>query len=70
MDISPWLWLIPAVSFAVLETIAIINRREGDTLSEVLRLLAGVNPRRPWLPLGVAAILAFCAWLPIHLIHG
>lgn len=70
MDISPWLWLIPAGSFAVLETIAIHNRQQGDTLSEVLRFLAGINPRRPWRPIGIAAIVAFCTWLPIHLIHG
>src|SRR2546426_677788 len=70
MDISPWLWLIPVGSFATLETLAILNRHQGDTFSEVLRRLTGINPRRPWRPLGVAAIVAFCTWLPAHLIHG
>lgn len=70
MGISPWLWLIPAGSFAVLEAIAIRNRARGDTLSEVLRRLAGINPVRPWRPLGIAVIVALCTWLPAHLING
>jgi hypothetical protein len=70
MEISAWWWLIPIGSFAVLEAIAIRNKVRGDTLSELLRRLAGINPVRPWRPLGVAAIAAFCAWLAHHLIGG
>lgn len=48
MDFPLWLWAIPAGSFAVLEAIAIRNRRQGDTASQLLRWLAGIKPVRPW----------------------
>ncbi|MFE6362986.1 hypothetical protein ACFVP3_23680 [Streptomyces sp. NPDC057806] len=70
MDFPLWLWAIPAASFGVLEALAIANKRQGDTASELLRLAAGAKPARPWRPLGVAAIAGFCAWLAHHLIGG
>ncbi|WAZ20156.1 hypothetical protein STRCI_001255 [Streptomyces cinnabarinus] len=70
MDFPLWLWAIPAGSFAVLEGLAIANRRRGDTASELLRAAAGIKPARPWRPVGVAVIAGFCAWLANHLIGG
>jgi hypothetical protein len=70
VDFPLWLWAIPLVAFAVLEGLAIANRRRGDTASELLRKLAGIKPLRPWRPAGVAAIATFCAWLAQHLIGG
>lgn len=70
MDFPLWLWAIPAASFAILEGIAIFNRRRGDTASELLRRLAGIKPLRPWKPTGVAIITAACTWLAHHLIGG
>ncbi len=70
MDFPLWLWLIPGGSFVVLEALAITNRRQGDTASELLRLAAGIKPARPWRPLGVAVIAGACAWLAHHLIGG
>ncbi|MFF4547246.1 hypothetical protein ACFY1J_23970 [Streptomyces sp. NPDC001406] len=75
MDFPLWLWAIPAGSFAVLETLAIRNRHQGDTASELLLLLllrraAGISPARPWQPIGIAAVATFCAWLAHHLIGG
>ncbi|WP_151484861.1 hypothetical protein [Streptomyces albicerus] len=70
MDFPLWLWAIPAGSFAVLEALAIRNRRQGDTASELIRRLAGISPARPWKPLGIAAITAVCTWLADHLIWG
>ncbi|MER5912309.1 hypothetical protein ABT124_17895 [Streptomyces sp. NPDC001982] len=69
MDFPLWLWAIPAGSFAVLEALAIRNRRKGDTASELLRRAAGISPARPWRPVGVAVIATFCAWLANHLIN-
>ncbi|MGV4984503.1 hypothetical protein ACVB8X_13865 [Streptomyces sp. NRAIS4] len=70
MDFPLWLWAIPAGSFAVLEGLAMFNRRQGDAASELLRKLAGIKPARPWRPIGVAVIAAFCTWLARHLIGG
>ncbi|WP_406168864.1 hypothetical protein [Streptomyces sp. NBC_00996] len=70
MDFPLWLWAIPAGSFAVLEGLAIFNRRRGDTLSELIRRAAGISPARPWRPLGIAAIATFCTWLAHHLINS
>lgn len=70
MDFPLWAWAIPAGSFALLEAAAIRNRRGGDTASELIRRLAGINPVRPWRPLGVAVIATFCTWLAHHLIGG
>ncbi|MFJ9114491.1 hypothetical protein ACIRJO_02965 [Streptomyces sp. NPDC102394] len=70
MDFPLWLWAVPVGSFAVLEGVAIFNRRRGDTASELLRKAAGIKPLRPWRPAGVAAITTFCTWLAHHLIGG
>lgn len=70
MDFPLWLWSIPVGSFAVLEAAAILNRRRGDTLSELIRQVAGIKPARPWRPVGVAVIATFCTWLAHHLIGG
>ncbi|WP_432198726.1 hypothetical protein [Streptomyces sp. bgisy027] len=70
MDFPLWLWAVPAGSFAVLEGLAIANKRRGDTAGELLRRAAGISPVRPWRPLGVAVIATFCAWLAHHLIGG
>lgn len=70
MDFPLWLWAIPTGSFAILEGLAIANKRRGDTASELIRRAAGIKPARPWRPLGAAAIAAFCAWLAHHLINS
>lgn len=70
MDFPLWLWAIPTGSFAVLEGLAIANKRQGDTASELLRAAAGIKPLRPWRPVGVAVVATFCAWLANHLIGG
>jgi hypothetical protein len=70
VDFPLWLWAIPAGSFAVLEGLAIANKRQGDTASELLRRAAGIKPARTWRPLSIAVITTFCAWLAHHLIGG
>ncbi|MCI3277537.1 hypothetical protein [Streptomyces cylindrosporus] len=70
MDFPLWLWAIPAGSFAVMEGLAIANRRSGDNASELIRRAAGISPARPWRPLGIAAIATFCVWFGHHLIGG
>ncbi|MBA2951423.1 hypothetical protein [Streptomyces himalayensis] len=55
-------------TFVVLEGRALLRRER--TLSAFLRRLAGIDPRRPWRPVGIAVIAGFCAWLASHLIFG
>lgn len=70
MDFPLWLWAIPAGTFVVLEVIALVNKRRGDTASELLRRLAGIEPARPWRPVGVAIVVGLLAWLAHHLVGG
>lgn len=66
-------WAITAaVSGGVLETIALIDRRKGDTLSEKTRALLGIEPvkpiRRVAIPVFVAVFVGFVAWFVPHIV--
>jgi hypothetical protein len=66
-------WLvIVAVSFAVLETIALVRKADGDTLSENTRTWIGV--RRGWKSAGVlgfmAVLVGFVIWFIPHIVWG
>jgi hypothetical protein len=56
--------LIFGGSFVVLETIALIDPAEGDTLSESLRWLVYSPPEN----IGVIAFFAFFAWFIPHIL--
>lgn len=64
-----WLVLV-AVSFAILEGLALIKRRPGDTLSEATR--TWLRTDRGWKSAGplafAAALIAFVAWIVPHII--
>lgn len=60
-----WVWLSLLAAAAAAEAAA-FSHHEG-TASEHIRRLAGVDPVRPWRPVGVVAIVAGCAWLAWHL---
>lgn len=66
-----WLAAV-AVSFAVLESIALATPRAGDTLSENVRRWLGIAPVRPWRRWGVAGFLAtlvgFTVWFGPHIV--
>jgi hypothetical protein len=61
-------------SFLVLETIALVDRRRGDTLSERTRALLGIYPvrsaRRVAVPVFAAVLLIFVGWFVPHIIWG
>ena len=71
---STWtvLWLAWGFVFVVVETLAIIDRRRGDTLSEHVWKWLKVGARQPTLLVWVAraGVLIFCAWLGFHLAFG
>lgn len=75
MDFSAWVWGIwvtfVVLSFGALETWAIVGgKQEPKTLTEVLRRLLGVEPRKWWRGVASAGLLAVLSWLALHLIWG
>lgn len=40
------------------------------TLTQWLRRILGIEPRRWWRPVGIAGFLAFFAWFLPHIIFG
>jgi hypothetical protein len=77
MDLFTASWLLWIAAFAVIEGIALRNRRPGDTLSEhVWEWFAIGRPGKPRPPLTGSvqirrfALLAFMAWLSVHFLTG
>lgn len=61
-----WAWLGWFAYFIVVEGIALLDRREGDTLSEhVWKWLMPERGAMAW-RLRRVALLAFMAWLTLH----
>lgn len=77
-EIPAWMWITWAAialgGFAILETIALANRREGDTLSENIRRWLGITPpnprRRILVPAFVAGLLVFVVWFIPHIVFN
>lgn len=73
--VADWLWVVWIVAclatFGVLEGIAIVNRTEGDTLTENLKRWLGIDPPRPWKRAGIATftsvVLGFVSWFVPHI---
>ena len=77
MDLFTVAWLLWIGAFAVVEGVALFNRREGDTLSEHVWAWFGVGLNgkpRPrvtgWVRLRRFTLLAFMAWLSVHFLTG
>ncbi|XVU25827.1 hypothetical protein ACQPZJ_01845 [Actinoplanes sp. CA-054009] len=74
MSVWLWLWIGWALYFLVVEGIALFNSRAGDTLSEHVWAFLGFSEgiRRPsgWTRLRRFLLLAFLAWLIVHLLTG
>jgi hypothetical protein len=72
-----WAWLGWAVYFLVVEGMALANSRSSDTLSEHVWAFIGIRRkgadlRNPsgWTRLRRFLVLAFMAWLSVHLLTG
>ncbi|MET9861973.1 hypothetical protein ABZY93_22150 [Streptomyces smyrnaeus] len=77
MDVWSWLWVGWLGAFAAIEGTALLNSREGDTLSEHVWRWFGVGrngEKRPevtgWVRLRRFGLLAFMAWLSVHFVTG
>lgn len=75
MSLWTWAWAGWALWFAVVEGMALVNSRTGDTLSEHVwafigsRELTGKQPTG-WTRLRRFLTLAFLAWLVAHFLTG
>lgn len=67
-----WAWLAWAGAFAVIEGVALMNKKEGDTLSEHLRLWFSTMSNDGGLGCHLKKVvpLAFVIWLVGHLYKG
>lgn len=74
MSAWTWAWLAWGLIFAVIEGMALANSREGDTLSEhvwaFLGYSEGIRTPTGWTRLRRFLVLAFLAWLSVHLLTG
>ncbi len=73
MDIFTHAWLIWLAFFALVEGIALANKKQGDTLSEhVWRWFAVLRKGQPdgWTRFRRFALLSFVTWLAAHFITG
>lgn len=80
MSAWTWAWIGWAAYFAIVEGMALFNSRPGDTLSEHAWAWLGfaatgrgpLDLRRPsgWTRLRRFVLLAFLAWLIVHLLTG
>lgn len=76
MFVDAWVWIAWLVvslgGFIVLETIALVNRKRGDTLSENIRRWLGIDPPNPaariGIPVFVAALIIFIVWFIPHIV--
>jgi hypothetical protein len=69
-EVPAWLLATLGVAVVAVEIAAILTRKKGDTISERLRVLLGIRPRRWWRPIGIVAISALAGWFVVHLIFN
>lgn len=69
-----WAWWLAffALSFAILETIALIDRSTEDTLSENTRRWLGTNKSpKTWGAVGfIVALVGFVVWFIPHIVFN
>lgn len=78
MSIPEWAWIawlaLAGGGFTILETIALANRRDGDTLSENIRRWLGITPpnarRRVTVPVFAAVLILFVVWFIPHIVFN
>lgn len=72
MDIFTILWLVWLLFFAIVEGVALVNKVQGDTLSEHVWKWFDINGKHPvgWDRLRKFTLIAFMAWLTLHFLTG
>ncbi|MET9776158.1 hypothetical protein ABZ023_18190 [Streptomyces sp. NPDC006367] len=62
------IWIAWSVLFAVFETIALANRRDGDTLSENFRRLFRTRTSKAGRAVFAVGWFGFSGWFAIHIL--
>lgn len=62
------IWTLWTVAFAVAETIALVNRRENDTLSETTRRLFRTRTSKAGRAAFAVCWAGFSTWFAIHIL--
>lgn len=69
-----WAWILWILAFAVIEGIALVDRRRDDTLSEhtwdVFCLRGKKAGKSPWCVVRRIAFFSFWLWLSVHFLSG
>ena len=70
MSIWTWAWLFWIAMFFVIEIPALINRADGDTLSEHVRQWFSTLDKQKWWIARRAVLVVFLVWLLLHFFTG
>lgn len=62
------LWVAWTAAFILVETLALINRREGDTLSENVRALFRTRTSKVGRAIFAVVWFGFSGWFAIHIL--
>ncbi|MYW67155.1 hypothetical protein GTY65_24250 [Streptomyces sp. SID8379] len=62
------IWIVWSCLFGAFETIALVNRREGDTLSENFRRLFHTRTSKAGRAVFAVGWSGFSAWFLIHIL--
>ncbi len=66
-----WIWIGWGIYFGIFETLALLNKKRGDTLSETIwRWFAVQNPDAKLRKVRVLGLLLFMVWLLTHFVTG
>jgi hypothetical protein len=52
-EVPAWVLITIGIAAAIAEIAALATKKTGDTISERLRVVLGIRPRRWWQPLGI-----------------
>ncbi|MGW1275503.1 hypothetical protein ACWD4V_00905 [Streptomyces tsukubensis] len=64
----PAIWIIWSCVFAVFETIALLDKRDGDTLSENVRRLFRTRTSKAGRALFTVGWCGFSGWFAVHIL--
>lgn len=65
-----WAWIAWLVYFCVVEGIAIVDKKDGDTLSEYVWAWFSIKGKGKHWRWRRIALLGFMAWLLVHFLTG
>lgn len=62
-------WTVGTLAtFGYLERAAFASHDPASTLTWTLRRWLGIEPARPWRPIGVGGLVGFLGWCAVHIL--